>query len=923
MKQKLLSLLTLLVCICATAWAETAIISPANMTSQGADGDRVAGNLWIGNGTALNSRFSIQITGNLGKGLTDQSTVKVGNTSYASFKNSNGAQNTITLPTGYKAKSVTFYVTANADADAKLQEFEGESLGENADAVTSHKDGDNPTVIAKTLNNPANAFTFTFGTKQVFFVAVVEYQLPQPDITTQPVSASYQKNATATALAVVAKASKGNLSYQWYSCDDANKTNAAAIDGQIDASYTPSTATVGTFYYFCRVTDDNGTTDSKVATITVSEATAPTIEISATATTVFSGNVVDLNATLTGVPTPTIQWYSNTTASTTGGTLIEGETNSSYSPATDVAGTYYYYAVASNSLGTATSNVITLTVNPLYSVTYTTGDETDVTGSVPASVDVESSVKLPINQTLFKEGYTLTGWNDGAKTYAPGASVPISANTTMTAVFTANTGELGVCPASVTWQFQTGQGAPSWATEGGAAFKYVAQMALGSENIDMPLTMDPSNGKIANGNWTDWTQMNGGTKLTAPVIEGTVLKLYVFQEGTTAVTFNGNAGSYNSNIYSYTATADDGKTGNIEIVIGDQSYTKYLTAYYPTAGFMLYDYATSVGTGATGNSDNVSSTTQSVNGSSVNVIKFGSSLNNSDHKTYYWKITPSAGTFQKGDRIIWTGCYSNSSEKTTTIVIYDNENISSAIVTGNSFANVNGGTAASPKPLTTGYFTLTADAEALYIGRSGGTTTYLTGLTVVRKNTIITPAYAKTTYVTTTPLDFSNVEGLTAYVATEAGGGSVKLDKVGAVPAGTPLLLEGTAGTEYTVPVVASAEAPAVNLFKAGDGVKEFDATDETSFDYILWSDGKFYRIETGTTVATTKAYLHCDSDPTGKSSARGLSVTYEDVELTGITNVNSSDNANSGVYYNLNGQRIGKPAKGMYIFNGKKYIAK
>lgn len=911
MKQKLLSLLTLLLCVCATAWAA----SVSDLTAISSNYTFIADNI-TSDGTVKLSANTLYDNGHIFTSTGNSVATNKGNSTIDGVEHLNSlrlknTQDQLCFKVAGKC-TVTFYTQSHASR--------GIQVGSSAGGTQYGSQTASTTEWSVEISEGATIYLSSYGGD--FYFAGFKVVFPKPDITTQPASASYQKDATATALAVVAKASKGNLSYQWYSCDDANKTNATAIDGQIDASYIPSTATVGTFYYFCRVTDDNGSTDSNVATITVSEATAPTIEILATATTVYSGNVVDLNATLTGVPTPTIQWYSNTTASTTGGTLIEGETNSSYSPATDVAGTYYYYAVASNSLGTATSNVITLTVNPLYSVTYTTGDETDVTGSVPASVDVESSVKLPINQTLFKEGYTLTGWNDGAKTYAPGASVPISANTTMTAVFTANTGELGVCPASVTWQFQTGQGAPSWATEGGAAFKYVAQMALGSENIDMPLTMDPSNGKIANGNWTDWTQMNGGTKLTAPVIEGTVLKLYVFQEGTTAVTFNGNAGSYNSNIYSYTATADDGKTGNIEIVIGDQSYTKYLTAYYPTAGFMLYDYATSVGTGATGNSDNVSSTTQSVNGSSVNVIRFGSSLNNSDHKTYYWKITPSAGTFQKGDRIIWTGCYSNSSEKTTTIVIYDNENISSAIVTGNSFANVNGGTAASPKPLTTGYFTLTADAEALYIGRSGGTTTYLTGLTVVRKNTIITPAYAKTTYVTTTPLDFSDVEGLAAYVATEAGGGSVKLEKVGAVPAGTPLLLEGTAGTEYTVPVAASAEAPTGNMFKAGDGVKEFDATDETSFDYLLWSDGKFYRIETGTTVATTKAYLHCDSDPTGKTGARALSIVYEDVELTGITNV-SSGKANSGVYYNLNGQRIGKPAKGMYILDGKKYIAK
>ncbi len=186
-----------------------------------------------------------------------------------------------------------------------------------------------------------------------------------PTITQQPASAEYVKGYAATAMHVAATASAGELSYQWYRCDDTNKSNASAISGSYAqvASYTPSTAVAGTFYYFCRVTDSKGSTDSNVATITVTAAVAPTITVTGTPTgSVVKGTEVTLTATVTGNPAPTIKWFSNTTASTTGSDVSQVATGESYSPSTATAGTYYYFAQAVNTEGNATSSIITLTV---------------------------------------------------------------------------------------------------------------------------------------------------------------------------------------------------------------------------------------------------------------------------------------------------------------------------------------------------------------------------------------------------------------------------------------------------------------------------------------------------------------------------------------------------------------------------------
>ena len=177
----------------------------------------------------------------------------------------------------------------------------------------------------------------------------------------------------------------------------------------------------------------------------------------------------------------------------------------------------------------------------------------------------------------------------------------------------------------------------------------------------------------------------------------------------------------------------------------------------------------------------------------------------------------------------------------------------------------------------------------------------------------ITPGYAKITYVTEKALDFSNVEGLKAYVATGASAAGVTTAEVGAVPAGTPLLLKGTANIEYSVPVVAEASAPATNLLCAGDGTTVFDGS---TYDYLLAADGKFYQIGSGT-IAVGKAYLHLDSNPAG---ARSLSVIFADDMTTGIETIANETKADNTVY-NLGGQRVAKPMKGLYIVNGKKII--
>ena len=91
---------------------------------------------------------------------------------YRTLKNSNGAQNTVTLPEGKKAKKVELYAVNNYTdrGHGALSEFNGEAC---SDSVYALADYNNPTRISKSFAVPVSEFTFTFTKVQVCFIAVI------------------------------------------------------------------------------------------------------------------------------------------------------------------------------------------------------------------------------------------------------------------------------------------------------------------------------------------------------------------------------------------------------------------------------------------------------------------------------------------------------------------------------------------------------------------------------------------------------------------------------------------------------------------------------------------------------------------------------------------------------------------------------
>lgn len=157
-------------------------------------------------------------------------------------------------------------------------------------------------------------------------------------------------------------------------------------------------------------------------------------------------------------------------------------------------------------------------------------------------------------------------------------------------------------------------------------------------------------------------------------------------------------------------------------------------------------------------------------------------------------------------------------------------------------------------------------------------------------------------------------EGVSAYTLTYSSGDKAKATAVEAtIPANTPVLLNGSGEKTFTGASV-DIDADAENVSGSLTGV--FASATVPVNSYVLQKQGEnvgFYRVdaEDPITIKPFRAYL------TAAASARSISITYDGI--TGINDVKVNKVGEKDVYYNLNGQRVSNPTKGIFIKNGVK----
>ena len=185
-------------------------------------------------------------------------------------------------------------------------------------------------------------------------------------------------------------------------------------------------------------------------------------------------------------------------------------------------------------------------------------------------------------------------------------------------------------------------------------------------------------------------------------------------------------------------------------------------------------------------------------------------------------------------------------------------------------------------------------------------------------------------------LDFTGT-GISAYTITgsvKATGALTTSSKLGAVPANTGLYLEGDEDT-YNVPVLASASSVGTNWLVGVTSDTQIFQIDGDNTNYILTvnkADGttaatpKFFKVyddgdetpnettDDGNTVPAGKAYLQIPTEDAARE------FFWFDGETTAVKAVKQEQKFD-GKVFNLAGQRIANPTKGLYIVNGKKVI--
>lgn len=179
-----------------------------------------------------------------------------------------------------------------------------------------------------------------------------------------------------------------------------------------------------------------------------------------------------------------------------------------------------------------------------------------------------------------------------------------------------------------------------------------------------------------------------------------------------------------------------------------------------------------------------------------------------------------------------------------------------------------------------------------------------------------------TTFTSAYNLDFSSVEGLTAYTAKyNEANDAVALTPVKKVAAHTGLILKGEAGNTYTLPILAS-DADGLDAVTDNQLVDCVDAVWSTGRDndYFL-SDGKFVKSKNNGWALPGKSYLYINGGRVNKSESP-LRV-YVDNTATAIDGITNNPVVKDEAYYNLQGVKVQRPQHGVFIHNGKKVVLK
>ena len=451
----------------------------------------------------------------------------------------------------------------------------------------------------------------------------------------------------------------------------------------------------------------------------------------------FTTTAGKLDATAYGNGTVSYQWYKD-------GNAIANAKSATYAPTEN--GSYYCIAIATTNSRSAGNNTIQTSTTKVTTANTDNGSTDNNGGSengtttgnklfdytVPAGITLNTtetsvspygSVSASDEATTEKNGFKFVG----SKTYL---KITLANNTTLQA---------GDIITITSYAKNTGMGVKVSAEDGGTAVNFASSTVAKDFTTSSYIVKSDD---VLNGKSCIYLYRSAGstTYLKSITITRAVKKYTVSATagaGGTVSIANASGTTVNSGTevgantsLTFTATPNEGyefvnwtDASNTAVVSTEATYTATVTAAIsltanfktkttvdPTESGVIYDFTTSVGT-----------TSYGTNCTSTNgIIRFGSDFSANDGK--YITITPSTGYFKAGDVITLKG-YCDS-KNLSGVIIYSNVNGSSIFK-----SNILATSAAGSSEFT---YTIEKDCDALYLGRYGGGTTYLTSLQVKR-----------------------------------------------------------------------------------------------------------------------------------------------------------------------------------------------
>lgn len=195
------------------------------------------------------------------------------------------------------------------------------------------------------------------------------------------------------------------------------------------------------------------------------------------------------------------------------------------------------------------------------------------------------------------------------------------------------------------------------------------------------------------------------------------------------------------------------------------------------------------------------------------------------------------------------------------------------------------------------------------------------------------------TFSSSKHLDFTST-GVTPYYASSVTTCTVTLTAATKTRKYAGYIVQGAAGS-YDIPVIDGDEdwLDAFNNLRAMNEYSgtiyrsvysDYSGTDDnatnvkTKYRYIFTKKNEgdanigFYKLTADHKLGAHKAYLETSEDV---AAGARVALIFDDDTTTGITDLKHA--VNDGIFYNMNGMRVERPAKGLFIRNGKKFIVK